>query len=121
MQEEVHVGVDEAGEERGVAEIEHLRALRVLDGSGNFDDAIALHEDFSRRKDFSGVDFEETRGVEHDGILRRRGLGKERDGSERGKRKKTKKAEQRWACDHGRNHITRKAEGVWLAFPQLGI
>ena len=106
MEEEMHVSVDETGEQRGITEVEDLRALRMLDGGSDFDDALTLHEDFAGRENFAGVDFEETRGVEHDG-LRWRGLGEEREGGESGQCTKTEKAEQRWACDHGRNHIIR--------------
>jgi len=82
MEEEMDVDVDQAGKQRGVAEVNDLGTLRMLDDGADFDDAIALHENFSGRDNFAGIDFEKTRGVEHDGSLRRCALRKERNGIE---------------------------------------
>ena len=67
MQEEMDVGVDEAGEQRGVAEVDDLRALRMVDRSADGADALALDQNFAGLKDCAGVDLKQARGVEHDG------------------------------------------------------
>jgi hypothetical protein len=72
MEEEMDVGVDEAGEQRGVAEVDDLGVLRVVDRCADGSNAIALHEDFARLEQRAGIDLEQARGVQDDG---RRGLG----------------------------------------------
>jgi len=51
----------------------------MLDGGTNFEDAIALNEDFTRRDDLARFDVEEARGVENGQCgrvrLRERGRG----------------------------------------------
>ncbi len=67
MQEQMHVRVDETGEQRGVAEVDDVRALRMIDGCAHGLDALALDENLAGLKDVAGVHLEKTRGVEHDG------------------------------------------------------
>ena len=71
MQEEMDVGVDEAGEQSGVAEVDDLCALRMVDGCADGADAVALDEDFAGAEECAGIDLEQARGVEHDGRGRR--------------------------------------------------
>jgi len=71
MEEEVHMRVDEAGEQRGVAEIDDLSALGMVDGSGDGADAVAFNEDLARLQERAGVDLEQAGGVEDDGRVRR--------------------------------------------------
>jgi len=69
------VSVDQSGEQRGVAEIDRLCAGRMRDGLADFDDPVALDEDFAGRHEFSGFDVEKASGVEDD---RARGLSEGR-------------------------------------------
>jgi hypothetical protein len=78
MQEKMHVGVDEAGEQGGVAEVEDARALRVVDRDADGADAVTLDEDFAGLKKRAGVDLEQAGGVEDDG----RGIGLLRKGED---------------------------------------
>ena len=63
------VGVDQAGQQGAVAEIDDFGAGGMRDGGADFGDAVALDEDFAGRNDFAGFDFEEARGVEDDGVI----------------------------------------------------
>jgi hypothetical protein len=67
MQEEMNVCVDKAGEQRGVAELDDLRARRMRDRSADLLNALTGDEDFAWREDFSGLDDEQARGVQ-DGL-----------------------------------------------------
>ena len=51
MQEQVHVGVDQAGQQSGVAEIDDLRAGRMRDRRADGGDAVALDQNFAGRGD----------------------------------------------------------------------
>jgi hypothetical protein len=63
----MHVSVDEAGEQRNVAEVDDARALRVLDGCADGKDALALDENLAGLEQGSGIDLKQAGGVEHDG------------------------------------------------------
>jgi len=82
MKEEVDVGVDEAGEERGVAEIDDAGVLRMIDVGADEGDFVANDEDFTGGEDLACVDFKQARGVEEDGGG---GLGSQRETAESGK------------------------------------
>jgi hypothetical protein len=69
------VGVNEAGEQGGIAKIDDLCALRVVDGCANGADAVALDEDFAGMEDGAGVDLKQARGVEDYGCGRLLGEG----------------------------------------------
>ena len=75
MQKEMHVSVDEAGEQRGVAEVDDLCALRMVDGCADGADALALDENLAGLEDGAGVDLKQARGVEDDGRARLLGEG----------------------------------------------
>ena len=67
MQEEMHVRVDEAGEQRGVAEVDDLGAGRMVDRGADGADAVTFDEDFAGPEQRAGIDLEQARGVEDDG------------------------------------------------------
>ena len=75
MKEKMNVSIDEAWQESGVAEVHDFSALRMLHGGTDFDDAVALDKDFSRRDYFAGFNLEEARGVQNNDVLRRRRCG----------------------------------------------
>ena len=47
MEKEMHVRVDQAGDQRGVAEVDDLRALRMLDRRADGANALAFDEDLA--------------------------------------------------------------------------
>jgi hypothetical protein len=67
MQEEMHVGVDQAGEQRDVAEVDDFGALRMVDRCADGANAVAFDQDFAGLEEGAGVDLEQARGVEDDG------------------------------------------------------
>ncbi len=67
VQKEMHVSVDEAGEQCGVAEINDAGSLRMLDGCADGKDALALDENLAGLEQGSGIDLKQAGGVEHDG------------------------------------------------------
>ena len=67
MQKEMDMRVDEAGEQRGVAEVDEADSLRMLDRRADSTDALALDEDLAGLEQGSGVDLQKAGGVEHDG------------------------------------------------------
>ena len=83
MQEQMHVGVDQAGQQRGVAEIDDLRAGGMRDGRADGGDAIALDQDFAGRRDVAGFDVEQARGMQDDGARGLRGRENRRRSEER--------------------------------------
>ena len=64
------VSVDQAGQERGVAQIDDFGSLLMLYRGADFDDAFVLNKHFAGRDDFAAFDVEEARGMEDDGMLR---------------------------------------------------
>jgi hypothetical protein len=68
MEEQVDVHVNQAGHQRGVAEINYLRSRWMRDGCADFGDAFALDEDFTGRDDATGFDIEKARGVKDCGV-----------------------------------------------------
>ena len=77
MEEEMDVSVDEAGEQRCVAEVYDVCVLRMIDGCADGADAVALDENLAGVKEDAGIDLKETGGVEDDGRggLLRKGAG----------------------------------------------
>jgi len=67
MKEEMDVGVDEAGEQRCVAEVDEACVLRVIDGGADGADAVALDENFAGAEEDAGVNLKQAGGVENDG------------------------------------------------------
>ncbi len=69
VKEKMNVNVNEAGEKRGVAEVEKFGALRMLYGGADFDDALVLDENFAGSEELAGFDVEEARRVKDDGMF----------------------------------------------------
>jgi hypothetical protein len=67
MQEEMDVHVDQARKQRGIAEVDDLCTLRMIDRSADGADAVAFDQDFAGLKECARVDLEQSRGVENDG------------------------------------------------------
>jgi hypothetical protein len=63
MKEQVHVGVNQAGEKRGVAQIDDFGARRMGDFGANFFYFVGVHEYFAWSGDAAGLDVEQARGV----------------------------------------------------------
>lgn len=63
------MGVDQAGHESGVAELDDFSALRMFHGGTDFGDAIVLDEDLTRGDEFASFNFEEASGVKDDSQL----------------------------------------------------
>ena len=66
MQEKMHMRVDEAGKQRDITQIDHLRALWMFDQSANGFDALALDENLAGCEQIAGIHLEQPRGVEDD-------------------------------------------------------
>src|ERR1700693_4580466 len=71
--------VDEAGQQRSVAEIDNLRVIGTLDRGAHFNDALALDQRLAGRGNVASLDVEQAGGVKNDraGWCRAR-LGRER-------------------------------------------
>ena len=67
MEEQMHMGVDQAGKQRCVAEVDDPGALRMVDRAADGADAVALDENFAGLEEGSGVHLEQARGVKDDG------------------------------------------------------
>ncbi len=63
----MHVGVNEAGQQCDVAQIDDFGPLRMLDRAAHGADALALDEYLAGLKQRSGIHLEQPRRVEHDG------------------------------------------------------
>ncbi len=80
-QEQVGVVVDQAGKDRGGAEVDYLGAGGDWDGASNGFYAIFLDEDVLVRQHTAGADVDQTAGFDQDGG-RLRGLGEGQGGGE---------------------------------------
>ena len=71
------MSVDQAGKQRGVAQIDNLRACGMVHRRADCGDAIALNQNFAGCGDVAGFDVQYARGMEHDlGLgLRRKSSG----------------------------------------------
>ena len=56
MQKEMHMSIDQSGKQRGVAEIDDLRALRTIDRFANGADAVAFNQHLTRPEHHAGID-----------------------------------------------------------------
>ncbi len=81
VEEEMDVGVDQSGHQRGIAKIDGLRSSRVSYRGAGGDNLLPFDQDFSGGKDAAGFDVEQARGMENDGMRRSRSLcqGKRRE------------------------------------------
>jgi hypothetical protein len=71
----MNMRVDEAGDQGGVAEVDDLRALRMVNRGADGANAVALNQDFARLEDLAGIDLKQAGGVEDDGRGRLLGGG----------------------------------------------
>ena len=65
MQEEMDVGVDKAGKQRRIAQVDDLRALRMVDRCTDGANAIAFDEDLAGLKERAAIHLEQSCGVEN--------------------------------------------------------
>ena len=72
MQEQMHMRVDQARHQGGVAQIDHFRARRMTDRAAHRRDAVALDQDLAGRHDAAAFRVEQARGMQHNGVRRRR-------------------------------------------------
>ena len=66
MQKQVHVRVDQAGQQRGVAEVDDRCALRMIHRRSHSLDALALNENFAGLEHVAGIDLKQPRRMQHD-------------------------------------------------------
>ena len=64
VEEKVDVSVDEAGEKRGVAEVDDFGVGRAGNFGADFFDEVAFDENFAGSGDVAGFDVEEACGVD---------------------------------------------------------
>jgi hypothetical protein len=64
----MHVGIDQSGQQRAVAQIDDLRSRRMGHLCTNFCNPLALHQHFAGFQDASAFDVEQTRRMQHDGV-----------------------------------------------------
>jgi hypothetical protein len=69
VQEEMDVGIDQAGQEGAIAQVDGLCAGGMGYGGAGFNDAVALDEDFGGSDDSAGFDIQQACGVEDYGGL----------------------------------------------------
>ena len=81
MQEQVHVRIDEPRHQRAASEIDQLGSARPRHGRAGGRNALTLDEHFAGSHEAAGVDFEQMRCVQHDGMDR---AGRRRFGCARG-------------------------------------
>ncbi len=63
------MGIDEARQQRGIAEVDQLRAGRMAHRGTHRRNALAFDENFARRQHPAGVDLEQVRGMQDDGMI----------------------------------------------------
>lgn len=57
--------VDQAGQKRGVAEIDNFHSRRMSHRRAGFDDSVVFYQKFSGGDDLSCFDVEQTRGMQN--------------------------------------------------------
>jgi hypothetical protein len=83
MQEQVHMCVNQAGHQRGVAQIDHGRSRRMRDRRAHLADALAHNQHLAWRDDLARGDIQHTRGMKNSGLGDSRGILRQgRDGEE---------------------------------------
>jgi hypothetical protein len=65
VQEKMHVYVDKAWEQRGIAEVDHLCVLRMIDRGAHRDDSLAFDENLAGLEEVSSINLEQAGCVEH--------------------------------------------------------
>jgi len=66
MKEQMDVGIDQAGHERPVPEIDDLDVGWTLDRRSHFDNVVALNKNFSRLDDLAGFNVEQPGSMKKD-------------------------------------------------------
>src|SRR5450631_1916775 len=74
MQEKMNMRIDQPRQQRAISEIDDLRARRMLYRRADFDDAVAFDQNFARLQDLAAFNVEQTRRMQHDYLVRVRGL-----------------------------------------------
>ena len=69
------MSINQARQQRRVAQVDDLGSLWMFDGRTNFHDAILLHQHFAGSDYFPVLDIEEARGVQNDGVFGGRWCG----------------------------------------------
>jgi hypothetical protein len=72
MEEEMHVGVDQAGHQGRVAEIDGLGSRGMGHGRAGGNDLVSFDQDLSGGQHASALDIEQARSMENEGV---RGCG----------------------------------------------
>ena len=67
VKEEMDVGVDQTGEQRGVAQVDDFGALGMINRGADGANAIPIDQHFTGLKQGTGIHLEQARGVEDDG------------------------------------------------------
>ena len=68
VEKQMHVGIDQARQQSGIAEIDDFGAGRMRDRRADGSDALAVDKNFSRGHDAAGIDLEQVRCVQDDGV-----------------------------------------------------
>ena len=68
MEEEMDVGIDQAGHQGGVAQIDGLGSSGMVDGGAGGDDLLPFDQHLSGGKHAAGFDVEQARGMENDRV-----------------------------------------------------
>jgi hypothetical protein len=97
MQEEMDVGIDQAGKQGAVAEVDDSGALGMIDRGADGANAIAFDKNFAGPEQGSGINLEQARGVEDDGRGGRLCVnGGRHDGERCAKEKESKALKKAW-------------------------
>ena len=91
MQEKMHMRVDQARHQGGVAKIDHFGARGMLHAAADGGDALAFDQDFAGADDLAGFHVQQPRGVKDDRMRRALWHGR----SLRQRRRRRKKVRQR--------------------------
>jgi len=68
MEEEMHMGVYQAGHQGRVTQIDGLGSRGMGDGGAGGNDLLSLHQDFPGGKHAAALDIEQARGMENNGV-----------------------------------------------------
>jgi hypothetical protein len=67
MQEQMHMRIDEPGEQRGIAEVNDASRWRMVDGRSDRFDSFSFDQNFAGSENLSGCDVKQARRVKDDG------------------------------------------------------
>ena len=68
VEKQVHVDVDESGQQRGIAQVHDLRISRVGYCRTDRGNSLALDQNLSGRYHAARIDLQKPRGMQHDGM-----------------------------------------------------